>query len=35
MLEKFQELTKIQMNTIYGGAQEVRDIDRTQPNNIA
>ncbi|MBC8753047.1 bacteriocin [Kordia sp. YSTF-M3] len=32
MLEKFQQLTKEQMNAVYGGAQDVADIDRTQPN---
>lgn len=29
MLEK---LTEEQMNSIFGGAQTVEDIDRTQPN---
>ena len=28
----FEKLTKEQMNAILGGAQEVGDIDRTQPN---
>ena len=31
MLEK---LTKEQMNSILGGAQNVGDIDRTQPNKL-
>ncbi len=30
----FEELTKEEMITLYGGAQEVGDIDRTQPNKI-
>ncbi|WP_430410363.1 bacteriocin [Kordia sp.] len=32
MLEKFKKLNKEQMNAINGGAQEVADIDRVQPN---
>ncbi|MGH1385918.1 bacteriocin [Kordia sp.] len=32
MLEKFEQLTKEQMNSINGGAQTVEDINRTQPN---
>jgi bacteriocin-like protein len=32
MLEKFEQLTEEQMNSIYGGAQDVADIDRTRPN---
>jgi len=30
----FEELTKEEMISLYGGAQEVGDIDRTQPNKI-
>lgn len=32
MLEKFKKLTKEQMNAVSGGAQDVGDINRTQPN---
>lgn len=31
MFEKFTKLTIAQANVVYGGAQEVADIDRTQP----
>ncbi len=34
MFENFKELTKEQLISIYGGAQEVGDIDRTQPNKL-
>jgi len=34
MLEQFEQLTKEQMNSVFGGAKEVGDIDRTQPNKL-